>query len=240
MGNRSNLAAALILGAFLCAGLIGLGYLLSSGAIRFKTLDRTVTVKGLSEQEVAATVAIWPIRFSEADNDLASLVSAVQRKTALIVAFLQGSGFNEDEISISPPAITDRQAQGYADSSKVPFRYTATAAVNLYTGKVEAVRGAMAKLVELGKQGIAISGQDYQTRTEFLFTELNSIKPAMIEEATRNARQVAEKFAQDSSSRLGKIRRAQQGQFSISDRDSNTPYIKKVRVVSTLEYYLSD
>jgi hypothetical protein len=94
--------------------------------------------------------------------------------------------------------------------------------------------------VELGKQGIAISGEDYQSRTEFLFTELNSIKPAMIEEATENARQVAEKFAQDSSSRLGKIRRAQQGQFSISDRDNNTPYIKKVRVVSTLEYYLSD
>ena len=122
----------------------------------------------------------------------------------------------------------------------MPFRYAATAVVTLYTGKVEAVRSAMAKLVELGKQGIAISGQDYQTRTEFLFTELNSIKPAMIEEATRNARQVAEKFAQDSNSRLGKIRRAQQGQFSISDRDSNTPYIKKVRVVSTLEYYLSD
>jgi hypothetical protein len=239
MENRSNLAA-LILGGLLCAGLIGLGYLLSSGAVRFKTLDRTVTVKGLSEREVAATVAIWPIRFSEADNDLASLVSAVQSKSALIVAFLQDSGFSDDEISISPPAIIDRQAQGYVESSKVPFRYTATAALTLYTDKVEAVRGAMAKLVELGKQGVAISGQDYQTRTEFLFTELNSIKPAMIEEATRNAREVAEKFAQDSSSRLGKIRRAQQGQFSISDRDSNTPYIKKVRVVSTLEYYLSD
>ena len=239
MENRSNLAA-LILGGLLCAGLIGLGYLLSSGAVRFKTLDRTVTVKGLSEREVAATVAIWPIRFSEADNDLTSLVSAVQSKTALIVEFLQGSGFRDDEISISPPAIIDRQAQGYVESNKVPFRYAATAVVTLYSGKVEAVRSAMAKLVELGKQGIAISGQDYQTRTEFLFTELNSIKPAMIEEATRNAREVAEKFAQDSSSRLGKIRRAQQGQFSISDRDSNTPYIKKVRVVSTLEYYLSD
>jgi len=239
MENRSTLAA-LILGGFICAGLIGLGYLLSSGAVRFKTLDRSVTVKGLSEREVAATVAIWPIRFSEADNDLAGLVTAVQRKTALIIEFLKDNGFSGDEISISPPAIIDRQAQGYVDAGKVPFRYTATVAVSLYTGKVEAVRGAMAKLVELGKQGIAISGEDYQSRTEFLFTELNSIKPAMIEEATENARQVAEKFAQDSSSRLGKIRRAQQGQFSISDRDNNTPYIKKVRVVSTLEYYLSD
>jgi hypothetical protein len=98
----------------------------------------------------------------------------------------------------------------------------------------------MKKLFELGKQGIAISGQDYQTKTQFLFTNLNEIKPEMIEEATKNARKVAEKFAKDSDSKLGKIKKARQGQFSINERDSNTPHIKKVRVVSTLEYYLSD
>jgi hypothetical protein len=98
----------------------------------------------------------------------------------------------------------------------------------------------MNDLAELGKSGIAISGQDYETRTEFLFTNLNEIKPIMIEEATRNAREVAEKFAKDSGSKLGKIKKASQGQFSITDRDSNTPHIKKVRVVSTIEYYLSD
>jgi hypothetical protein len=98
----------------------------------------------------------------------------------------------------------------------------------------------MGKLVELGKQGIAISGENYESKTVFLFTKLNDIKPVMIEEATKNARTVAEKFAQDSKSKLGRIRSASQGQFSIDDRDSNTPFIKKVRVVSTIQYYLSD
>jgi hypothetical protein len=98
----------------------------------------------------------------------------------------------------------------------------------------------MKRLVDLGKQGVAISGQDYEYKTTFLFTGLNELKPAMVEEATRNAREVAIKFAQDSQSTLGKIRRASQGQFTIEDRDANTPYIKKVRVVSTVEYYLSD
>ena len=98
----------------------------------------------------------------------------------------------------------------------------------------------MTQLVELGKQGVAIAGADYEARTQFLFTRLNDIKPDMIEAATRNAREVATRFAQHSDSRLGKIRRASQGQFSIDDRDSNTPHIKKVRVVSTVEYYLSD
>ena len=98
----------------------------------------------------------------------------------------------------------------------------------------------MKKVVELVKEGIAISGQDYKNKTEFLFTDLNKIKPAMIEEATKNAREVARKFAKDSGSRLGKIKNASQGQFSINDRDTSTQYIKKVRVVSTIKYYLSD
>ena len=98
----------------------------------------------------------------------------------------------------------------------------------------------MTELSVLGKQGIVIRGHDYENRTEYLFTGLNDIKPDMIEEATRNARVVAEKFAADSDSSLGKIKQARQGQFSISDRDQNNPHMKKIRVVSTIEYYLSD
>jgi hypothetical protein len=98
----------------------------------------------------------------------------------------------------------------------------------------------MTRLSELGKQGIVLSGGDYQSQPEYLFTRLNEVKPEMIEEATRQAREVAQKFAADSQSTLGRIRHASQGQFSIADRDRNNPHIKKVRVVSTVEYYLSD
>ena len=231
---------AIILGAFLCAGLVILGFLIFSSAIKIKSLDRTVTVKGLSEREVPANIAIWPIKFSEADNDLSNLYSVVQKKADIIIEFLKKHGFTDDDISISAIAIIDRQAQGYGDSSKIKYRYSANSTITVYSKKVDTVRNTMKNLFELGKQGIAIAGQDYQTRSQFLFTNLNEIKPEMIEEATKNARKVAVKFAKDSNSKLGKIKKARQGQFSINDRDSNTPYIKKVRVVSTLEYYLSD
>ena len=102
------------------------------------------------------------------------------------------------------------------------------------------MRSVMSSLSELGKQGIVFTGGNYQSQTEYIFTRLNDVKPEMIEEATRKAREVAEKFASDSQSRLGKIKRASQGRFSISARDKNNPHIKKVRVVSTVEYYLSD
>jgi hypothetical protein len=237
-GNRKS--EAIILGAFLCAGLIVLGYLISSSIIRIKELNRSVSVKGLSEREVTANVAIWPIKFTETDNDLNNLYSVVENNTLLVVEFLKKNGFGNDEISIAAPAIIDRQAQGYMDSTKITFRYAASSTITVYSNKVDLVRETMKRLVELGKQGIAIAGQDYEKKTEFLFTRLNDIKPEMVEEATKKAREVAEKFAKDSNSGLGKIKTARQGQFSITDRDSNTPYIKKVRVVSTLEYYLTD
>jgi hypothetical protein len=240
MDQNYRIGPALVLGLLLCTGLLGLGYWVTNGFMQFKALERSVTVKGLAEREVSADVAIWPIRFSEAGNDLVELYQTVQAHNALVVEFLRQQGFGDAEISVSAPAMVDRQAQPYANAANIKFRYAATSTITIYSTRVDQVRSAMTRLVELGKQGLAIAGADYEARTQFLFTHLNDIKPDMIEAATRNARQVATRFAQDSDSRLGKIRRASQGQFSIDDRDSNTPHIKKVRVVSTVEYYLSD
>jgi hypothetical protein len=240
MSNNERSLNLAVPGALICIGLIALGAFASHGIVRLRALDRVVTVKGLSERDVPADIAIWPVKFTDAGNDLGALSADVQRKNAIVVQFLKGHGFNDDEITVSAPSITDRQAQGYVSSQPSEFRYYGSSIVTVYSTQVDAVRRAMTQIVDLGKQGVAVTGQEYGAQTEFLFTGLNDIKPEMIEEATKNGREVAEKFAADSQSRLGKIRTAQQGQFSINDRDSTTPYIKKVRVVSTITYYLSD
>jgi len=239
MNNRPVLSA-FTFGALICAGLVVLGYLISQGIVRIKALERTVTVKGLSEREVPADIAIWPIKFNDAENDLNKLFTSLEDKNRKIIEFLKGRGFEDTEITMSPPSIVDRHAQGYVNVNEIPFRYTASSTITIYTKKVDAVVQGMKNLIELGRYGIVILGEDYDPKVEFLFTRLNDFKPEMIEEATRNAREVAEKFAKDSKSRLGKIKTASQGQFSIENRDSNTPYIKKLRVVSTIEYFLSD
>lgn len=231
---------ALLLGLLISIGLIGAAWLGGSVALNIKQLERTVTVKGLAEREMPADRVIWPIRFTETDNDLPALNARLQSSASAVTAFLQKQGFDAEEISSSAPTLVDKQAQAYGDAGRQPFRYAATNTVTVYSTDIERVRKSQREVVELGKQGIAITGDEYQTKVEYLFTGLNALKPAMIEEASRNAREVAEKFAADSQSRLGKIRQASQGQFSIEDRDSNTPYIKKVRVVSTVEYYLAD
>lgn len=233
-------ASALVLGVFIFLGLATLGYLLGNAAIKFKEYERTVTVKGLSEREYEADIVIWPIQFTEASNNLGELYGSIERSTEKIRVFLEEAGISQEEITFSIPSITDKSAQQYGNQSKAEFRYTAIQTVTAYSKNIKSVRSVMGTLSELGKQGIVFSGGNYQSTTEYLFTRLNEAKPGMIEEATRKAREVAEKFASDSKSTLGKIRKASQGQFSINARDKNNPHIKKVRVVSTVEYYLSD
>jgi hypothetical protein len=235
--NRRSEALVIGLGVFF--GLMILGYFIMQSAVLVKGKERTVTVKGLSETEVPADVAIWPVSFNEASNDLNELYTNMENNAETIKEFLRSSGFKEEEITSSAPKISDKY-QGYTDQNKIKFRFSASATITVYTRDVELVRKTMNSLIELGKKGIAISGETYRSKTQFMFTGLNELKPKMVEEATRNAREVAEKFARDSDSSLGKIKTARQGLFSINDRDSNTPYIKKVRVVSTLVYYLAD
>ena len=133
------------------------------------------------------------------------------------------------------------QAERYVPEG-VRYRYNVTGVVTVTTTNVEQVLKLMSRQSDLLKQGVAIASGDYRYTPRFIYTSdaLNALKPAMIEEATRNARAAADKFAYDSNSELGKIKSASQGLFSISDRDDNTPSIKTIRVVTTVEYYLKD
>ena len=157
------------------------------------------------------------------------------------MSFLLSNGISEDEITVSPAEVVDMDTERYVTQG-VKYRFNVTSVLTVSTSKVDLVVDLMSRQSDLLREGIAVGGDDYRYRTQFLYTSesLNGIKPVMIEEATRNARVAAEKFARDSESRLGKIKRANQGQFSISDRDANTPYIKTVRVVTSVDYLLKD
>lgn len=235
--NREIKSAALILGLCLVLALGIFGYCIDSAVVHFKEYERTVTVKGLSEREVPANIVIWPVSYSAASNELQGLYVALENNSKLVRDFLLAQGISAQDITLAVPVITDKSAQQYG-GERGEFRYVGQQTITVYSAQVDVVRKAMTELAGLGKQGIAFSGDEYQN--EYIFTGLNSLKPQMIEEATTQAREVALKFAKDSSSQLGKIRQASQGQFSIEARDKNNPHIKKVRVVSTVEYYLSD
>ena len=238
--TNDNKASAFILGLAIFCGLGILGFLLGDAALKVKNMERSVRVKGLCEREYPANIVIWPIQFTVADNDLKNLYQTIENNSRKIIDFLNKNQIDSADITRNPPAITDKSAQSYGGTDRIQFRYSATQTISVYSRDINTVRKAMRTLADLGREGIVFNNENYAAKTEYIFTRLNEVKPEMIEEATRNARTVALKFAKDSNSRLGKIKRASQGQFSISDRDKSTPYMKRVRVVSTVEYYLSD
>lgn len=234
MKVNEKIAAALIV----AMGMMGMGGALRGAIIKFKDMDRSVTVKGLSEREVMADKVTWSLMYKELGNDPSEMYNLLEQKNGKVVAFLKSYGIQDESISINPPQIVDRQADNYGNEI-MNYRYKATSVITVTSSEVEKVRGLLAKQSELMKQGIALVSNEYDpNRVVYEFTGLNKIKPEMIEEATKNARATAQKFADDSGSELGEIHSAQQGQFSIEDRDANTPYIKKLRVVNTIEYSL--
>ena len=220
-------------------GLVLMGLMIRGGINDFKDKERIVSVKGLAEMEVPADKVIWPLVYKELGNDPVSIYNKIAEKNAAVVKYLKQNGVAEEEISIAPAEIIDMEADRYA-SQNVAYRYNATSVITVTSKNVDLIRKLITKQTELLKQGIAIAGGDYRYSVSYEFTGLNNVKPQMIEEATKNARAAAEKFAKDSDSSLGKIRNASQGQLSISDRDSNTPYIKNIRVVTTVNYYLKN
>ena len=218
------------------AGLALLGFFVSKGLTSIANQEQYVTVKGLAERDVLANKVVWPLPYKCVSNDMQTLYDNIEKNRDIVLSFLKEGGITDDEIVISAPAVTDRLAQSYIPDN-IKFRYQAEAVITVISPQVEKVIELMGKQIELMKDGVIIS-DEYSYQTQFEYTALNDIKPAMVEEATRNARAVAQKFAEDSDCKLGNITQATQGQFSITS-DETTPQIKNIRVVTTVKYALN-
>ena len=217
------------------AGLALLGHFISEGLTSIANQEQYVTVKGLAEREALANKVVWPLPYKCVSNDMQKLYDEIEKNKKIILSFLKNGGITDNEIIISAPAVTDRLAQSYVPDN-IKFRYQAEAVITVISPQVERVIELMDKQIGLMKEGVIISNE-YNYQTQFEYTALNDIKPEMIEEATRNARAVAQKFAEDSDCELGNIRQATQGQFTITS-DETTPQIKNIRVVTTVKYAL--
>lgn len=229
----------LLQAAILAVSIAFLGLCIKWGIDDFANKDRNVTVKGLAEKEVEADKVTWPIPTKELGNDLPELYQRINTTTAKVKAFLKQHGIKDDEINVNAPVVIDLNADQYSNNSR-GFRYNITSTITVTSQNVKLVRSIMAKQGELLKQGVAVLDGGYENRITYEYVGFKKMKPQMMQEAIKNAEATAQEFATNSNSKLNKITKADQGQFSIDDRDANTPYIKKVRVVTTITYSLKD
>jgi len=244
--KRSDLAGAALL---IALGLIVGGWLLGSQIKAIRLGDRYVTVKGLVERKVKSDLAVWPLTYKEAGDDLATLYAKTEADKKTVMQFLADEGIQNNEIELGVIRVVDTQAQEYGGGNRAPHRYIVEQQITVRTARVEQVASAAQQTIRLLQKGIVLSGNPGQGLT-YKFTGLNSIKPDMITEATRNARAAADRFAADSGSKVGSIRQANQGVFSILPADqagdsgdggyggADSSMMKTVRVVTSVDYYL--
>ena len=194
----------------------------------FSNQGAYIEVRGLSEQIVKSDTAIWSINFEVKSNDIDSMYTDIESQIMNITDFLLDAGFEDSEINVAPLNIYQDTYQGSL------YRYNTNIQMSVYTEKVDLVRESAENTRQLIKKGIVMTNN----YINFEFSGLNDIKPDMLAEATQNAKQAADSFAENSGSRVGKIVRANQGVFSINEKDPGSPEYKKVRIVSTLRYLL--
>jgi hypothetical protein len=244
-----SLRAALVMGALIGLGAAAGGYFIGNGFYRARS-ERYVTVKGLVERDVRADLALWTISYSAAGPDLNTASAKLAQDGRIVVDFARAHGFTADEIELQPTVVNDTWANPYQTSHPAAGqRFIVKGGVRIRSAKVDAVRKASEDSGALVNAGVAL-GENYPQAPQFFFTHLNDIRPTMLAQATLSARRVAEQFAKDSHSRLGPIRRANQGVFQITGRDSSGEsgagagdqgsIEKKVRLVTTVDYYLID
>ena len=216
---------------------------------RFKAEDRSVSVKGFSEREVKADLAVWVIQTRMANNDLMEGSRTIEEAKNKVINFLLQNQIKQDEIIVEGIVVTDKKAQQYDNFQQgVAFRYLITQNFQIRSNNVDLIQKVSRMTGELLQVGVFLSNSNYGNPLQFYFTKLNDIKPEMITEATKNARKAAQQFASENDSKLGRLKKANQGLFSIVDRTASlsggeggfasgtNDLFKKVRVVISAEY----
>ena len=217
------------------------GFLIGRGLIQFRGADRTVSVRGVAEREVRADLGFWPIRFNATDEVLDRARQKVDGDRRTVMRFLAKHGIDSANVSIQGLEVQDLQANAY--SANAPRRFIINVTLIARSNEPEKIQRASQAMGELVDAGILLQSGPYGGPS-YAFTKLNDFKPAMVAEATASARQAADEFAKQSKSHVGGLRRASQGVFEILPRDQAqgideaSQIDKRLRVVTTLEYYL--
>jgi uncharacterized protein len=221
----------------LAVGIYAGGFFIGEGISNWNSGRRIIAVKGLSEREVPASVAVWTIAYNATGNDLDTINRKLSDSTKAVAAFLKAAGFGDKDMAVQPPALRDASIESREkDTPPPPERFRAEQSVLLRTAKVDLIKPALASASTLMVNGVHLLGA---CQPNYIYNQLNEVKPTMIQEATKNARIAAEQFSRDSQTSLGKLRSASQGWFQVEDRDAATPERKLVRIVVDVDYELN-
>lgn len=223
--------------------------LLGRALQRFRMDDRSVSAKGFSEREVKADLVVWNIQTRVVSDQLDESSEKIEEARNKVIRFLLQNEIPEGDIITEGISVFDKRANQYDNYQQMnTTRYLTTQNIQVRSSNVDLVQQVSRMTGELLQAGVVITNNEYNSPVQYYFTGLNNIKPEMISEATLNAREVAQKFASENGAKLGRLKKANQGLFTIVDRTASlsggeggyasgtNDIFKKVRVVISAEY----
>ena len=230
------------------AGLIALGiafagFSAGQSLVHSRLGFRTVTVKGLSERPVKADLGFWPISFVATGDSLEEARQALTTSETAVTTFLTTRGFPATSFQIQNIRVEDKLASSYSGNGYSGPRFVLTENLLVKTTEVDKLAQTARNTGDLLKVGVVL-GSD--SGPSFQFTGLNELKGALLTEATARAREAADKFAKESGAKVGAIQNANQGIIEVNaaveipDTSPDQQIDKKVRVVTTITYFLKD
>ena len=242
MSSFSNIIAGGLIGLGVASG----GFLAGESLVKSRLGFRTVTVKGLAEREAKANIGFWPVRFVATGATLEEARTSLEKSQEAVKSFLKTHGFNDNDMQVQNIQVEDKLA-GYNSQGVAPeFRFVLTEDILVKSSEVDKLADAARMIGDLLKSGVVFSSDAYNAGPSYIFTKVNELKGDMLTEATKRAREAADKFAAESGAKVGDIQNANQGIIEINpavEIPNSLPekqVNKKVRVVTTITYFLSN
>ena len=243
MFKSNYLIPAVLLSIGIAAG----GFFAGHGLVKSRLGYRTVTVKGLAERPVKADLGFLPIRFTATGASLDAARATLAQNESVVKNYLKQQGFPTTAYNVQNIKVEDKWANAYGGQQvQEGLRYSLTEDIMVRSSDVNLISKASSSLSTLLNQGVVLSGDDYNSGAKFLFTKLNDLKPELLSEATKKARESAQKFAQESGAKVGNIQTANQGVIEVNpaieipNESGDKQIDKSVRVVTTVTYLLKD
>lgn len=186
--------------------------------------NHSITVTGLGEESFTSDLIVWKASFSSRNSELKSASLQLENDRSSIKKYLSSKGINADDIVFSSVDIQKEFTTNYDSNGNylnTSFEgYLLNQTLRIESKEVDKIEKISREVTELINQGIELSSN----APDYYYTKLAELKIKMIQNATKDAKNRADKIAESAGSELGNLKNASMGVIQITAKNSAEDY----------------
>lgn len=184
----------------------------------------SISVTGLAGKDFVSDLIVWSGSFTKKSTSLKEASAALDSDRAKIKKYLISKKVKAENIVFSSVEIEKEYEDVYDNAgnrtSYVFTGYKLKQNIQIESNEVDKIEGISRQVSELINSGIEF----YSYNPEYYYTKLAELKIEMIAEATKDAKNRAQKIAENAGSSVGRLKNADMGVFQIVAKNSSEEY----------------